>query len=164
MRKAFLPAAVVMICLSSLSAGKQKIIVRLREPLKAEVVKVRLPEVKNAKGETRDLETTLELGAKPKQEAPKTVEAALMLNMAVRSLGKNAVQVTLTLPNSGYVELLVLDFYGKQIATLLDGQLSSGIYSMKPYTLKSGDNNAIKFLTLRINGKLVMKRMLSKVR
>lgn len=145
-------------------AGKQKIIVRLREPLKAETVKIRLPEVKNVRGETRDLETRLDLGTKPKQDGPKIVEAALKLNMVVRSMGKGAVQVTLSLPNPGYVELVVLDFYGKHLSTLLSAQMSRGVYPLRAFTLKDGDHNGIKFMTLRINGKVAMKRMMTKVR
>jgi hypothetical protein len=164
MKKFIILSAVTLVCLSGAWAGKQKIIVRLREPLKAETIKIRLPEVKNAKGETRDLEARLDLGVKPKQEAPRTVEAALKLDMALRNLGKNAVQVTLTLPNPGYVEVMILDFYGKNLATLMAGNLTSGVYSLKPHVLKEGDLNGIKFMTLRINGKMVMKRMLTKVR
>lgn len=156
----------VLLLISAMAswAGKQKIIVRLREPLKAESVKIRLPEVKNARGETRDLETRLELGEKPKQEAPKGLDAVVKLNMLVRSVGKNAVQVTLSLPHPGYVELVILDFYGKNLATLLAGPMSAGVYPMKPFVFKDGDHNGIKFMTLRINGKVAMKRVMTKVR
>ena len=164
MKRHIILSALTLACISGAWAGKQKIIVRLREPLRAEQVTIRLPEVKNAKGETRDLEARLDLGAKPKQEAPRNVEAALKLDMAVRNLGKNAVQVTLSLPNPGFVEVMILDFYGKNLATLLAGNLSSGVYPLKPHVLKEGDLNGIKFMTLRINGKMVMKRMLTKVR
>jgi hypothetical protein len=164
MKRHIILSALTLACITGSWAGKQKIIVRLREPLKAETVKIRLPEVKNAKGETRDLETRLELGVKPKQEAPNAAAAALKLNMAVRSLGRNAVQVTLTLPNPGFVEVVILDFYGKNLATLLSGHMPSGVYPLKPFVLKEGDLNGIKFMTLRINGRMVMKRMMSKVR
>lgn len=156
--------ALLLISAMASWAGKQKIIVRLREPLKAESVKIRLPEVKNARGETRDLETRLELGVKPKQEAPKSVDAIVKLNMLVRPVGKNAVQVTLSLPNPGFVELVVLDFYGKNLATLLAGPMPAGIHPMKPFIFKDGDHNGIKFMTLRINGKVAMKRVMTKVR
>src|SRR5688572_10144848 len=109
MKRHIILSGLTLACISGSWAGKQKIIVRLREPLRAEQVTVRLPEVKNAKGETRDLEARLDLGAKPKQEAPRNVEAALKLDMAVRNLGKNAVQVTLSLPNPGFVEVMILD-------------------------------------------------------
>lgn len=157
-------AAALAVTISTAWAGKQKIIVRLREPLKAETVKIRLPEAKNLRGETRDLETQLELGAKPKQEAAAFIEPAIKLEMQVRSVGAGAVQVTLSLPNPGYVELVVLDFYGKHLSTLLAAQMSSGVYPLKAFALKDGDGNGIKFLTLRINGKVAMKRMLTKVR
>lgn len=159
-----LPAAILFASAWDIPAAKQKIIVRLREPLKAETVKIRLPEVKNGRGETRDLETRLELGEKPKQDAPKAAETALKLNLAVKSVARNAVQVTLTLPKAGYVELMVMDFYGKNLATLLEGHLPTGVYPLAPYVFKDGDHNGIKFMTLRINGKMAMKRVVTKVR
>jgi hypothetical protein len=164
MKRHIILSALTLACVTGSWAAKQKIIVRLREPLKAETVKIRLPEVKNAKGETRDLETRLELGAKPRQETPRNVEAALKLDMAVRNLGKSAVQVTLTLPNPGFVEVVILDFYGKNLATLLAAHMPSGVFPLKPFALKDGDHNGIKFMTLRINGTVVMKRMMTKVR
>jgi hypothetical protein len=165
MRKQILVLAAAMsISVPAVWAGKQKIIVRLREPLKAETVKIRLPETKNLKGETRDLEAQLELGNKPRQEAPKFVAPALKLDMMVRSVGKGAVQVTLTLPQPGYMELVVLDFYGKHLATLLAAQMTPGVYPLKAFDLKDGDGNGIKFMTLRINGKVALKRMMTKVR
>ena len=151
--------AALSISVPAVWAGKQKIIVRLREPLKAETVKIRLPETKNLRGETRDLETHLELGSKPK-----TVAQSLKLDMLIRPMGKGAVQVTLTLPQGGYMELVVLDFYGKQLATLLAAQMSPGVHPLKPFEFKDGDVNGITFMTLRINGKVALKRMMTKVR
>lgn len=145
-------------------AGKQKIIVRLREPLKAETVKIVVPELNNGRGEIRDLETKVELGGQAKTESPKTREATLKLDMVVRSIGKNAVQVTMTLPNPGYVEVVMMDFYGKNLATLFAGNLPQGNYPMRPFIMKDGDNNGIKFMTLRINGKVALKRVITKVR
>jgi hypothetical protein len=159
-----LPIAILLASAWGVPEAKQKIIVRLREPLKAETVKIRLPEVKNERGETRDLETRLELGDKPKPDASKAAVTALKLNLAVKSVGKNAVQVTLTLPQAGFVELMVMDFYGKNLATLLAGPMPPGVYPMAPYVFKDGDHNGIKFMTLRIGGKMAMKRVITKVR
>ncbi|HLP40686.1 MAG TPA: hypothetical protein VK465_04195 [Fibrobacteria bacterium] len=145
-------------------AGKQKIIVRLREPLRAEQVKIRMPEVKSARGETRDLETLLDLGGKREDVDAKSAEVVLKLNMEVRSTGKGAVQVTLTLPEAGYVEVAIMDFYGKHLATLLSGTLAAGVHPLKPFIFKDGDNNGIKFMTLKLNGKMAMKRVMTKVR
>jgi hypothetical protein len=145
-------------------AGKQKIIVRLREPLRAETVKIRLPEITNNRGETRDLETKLNLGVQIKTEAPKIQPTALKLNMVLRSVGTDAVQVLLTLPDPGFVEVVMMDFYGKSLATLFSGNLPVGPYTIRPYALKDGDNNGIKFMTLRINDKMVMKKVITKVR
>jgi hypothetical protein len=73
------------------------------------------------------------------------------------------VQVTLTLPTAGYVELSVMDFYGKRVATLVDGNLPAGTYPLRPVTLNNSDANGIKFLTLRINGKVALKKVITKV-
>jgi hypothetical protein len=158
-------AVLVLLTLVGYSgAGKQKIILRLREPLKAETVKITVPELNNGRGETRDLETKVELGGQAKTEAPKSHETFLKLDMVVRSVGKNGVQVTITLPNPGYVEVVMMDFYGKNLATLFAGNLTPAVYPMRPFIMKDGDNNGIKFMTLRINGKVVMKRVITKVR
>lgn len=151
-------------CVSLCSAGKQRIIVRLKDPLRPETVQIHAPGISNARGETRDLEAKIELGTAPKVEAPKVQESGLKLGMAVRNYGKGGVQVTLTLPTAGYIELSVMDFYGKHIATLIDGNLPSGIYPLRPVSLKDADVNGIKFLTLRINGKVALKKVVTKVR
>lgn len=157
-----LPAILVLASLTH--AGKQKIIIRLREPLRAETVQIKVPELTNGRGETRDLEAKVELGTQPKAETPKTVDKALKLDMAVRNFGKTGVQVTLTLPHPGYVELMVMDFYGKQVATLVDGNLPAGVYPLRPVTLQEAETNGIRFLTLRINGKVALKKVITKVR
>jgi hypothetical protein len=154
-----------ILMLASLSvAGKQKIILRLREPLRAETIQIKVPELSTGRGETRDLETKVELGTQPKAEAPKVQDKALKLNMLVRNFGKTGVQVTLTIPAAGYVTLEVMDFYGKQVAVLLDGNVPAGIHPLPPISLKDAESNGIKFLTLRINGKVALKKVISKVR
>ncbi len=156
--------ASLILLFSSSWAGKQRIIIKLRDPLKAEVIKIRLPEITNAKGETRDFETKLELGTAPKVETNKIQSVTLALNMVSRNIGDNGVQVTLTLPEAGFIEVEVMDFYGKTIASLFSGNLTSGNHPLDPYFLKDGDNNGIKFITLRINGKVALKKVLTKVR
>jgi hypothetical protein len=145
-------------------AGKQKIILRLREPLRAETVRIQVPELTNGHGETRDLETKVELGGQAKTDGPKAKEAGLQLGMQIRNVGKNGVQVILSLPNPAFVEVVMMDFYGKNLATLLAGNLTPGTYPLAPYSLKDGDNNGIKFMTLRINGKVALKKVITKVR
>jgi hypothetical protein len=153
-----------LLCAQLAWPGKQKIILRLREPLRAETVKIRIPELSNGKGETRDLETQLHLGGAAKSEAPKVQEKSLKLDMVLRPVGKNAVQVTLTLPEAGYVQLMILDFYGKNEGVLLDGPLTQGVYNLSPFMLKEGDHNGINFVTLKINDKVAMKKVMTKVR
>ena len=53
-------ALLVLLTVQFSPAGKQKIILRLRDPLKAETVKVLVPELTNGRGETRDLEAKVE--------------------------------------------------------------------------------------------------------
>jgi hypothetical protein len=154
----------VLIGANATWSGKQRIIVRLREPLRAETIKIRVPELSNGKGETRDLETQLQLGGPQRTEAPKLEQNNFKLNMVLRSVGKNAVQVTLTLPTPGYVQLMLLDFYGKNQGALLDGNMPAGIVSLPPIALKETDHNGISFLTLKINDKVVMKKVITKVR
>lgn len=164
----FKPMQVVLagtLILASLPlAGKQKIILRLREPLRAETIQIKVPELSNGRGETRDLETKVELGTQPKVESQKIQEKSLKLDMVVRNFGKTGVQVTLTVPNAGYVQLGVMDFYGKQVATLIEGNLPAGVYPLRPISLKDAESNGIKFLTLRINGKVALKKVITKVR
>jgi hypothetical protein len=163
-RGGFRGVLLVLACASICMAGKQRIIVRLKDPLRAETIQIHAPGISNARGETRDLEAKVELGAGPKVEAPKVEETGLKLGMAVRNYGKGGVQVTLTLPAAGYVELSVMDFYGKHVATLVDGNLPAGVYPLRPVSLKDADVNGIKFLTLRINGKVALKKVVTKVR
>jgi hypothetical protein len=156
---------ILLLAFASLcSAGKQRIIVRLKDPLRAETIQIHAPGISNGRGETRDLEAKVELGTGAKVEAPKVQESGLKLGMAVRNYGKGGVQVTLTLPTAGYVELSVMDFYGKHISTLVDGNLPAGVYPLRPVPMKDADVNGIKFLTLRINGKVALKKVVTKVR
>jgi len=162
-RNAMRGMAVLLACASLCPAGKQRIILKLKDPLKAETIQIHAPGISNGRGETRDLDAKVELGTGPKADAPLPQETGLKLGMSVRNFGKGGVQVTLTLPAAGYVELSVMDFYGKHVATLVDGNLPAGIYPLRPVSLKDGEANGIKFLTLRINGKVALKKVITKV-
>src|SRR5688500_4714810 len=76
-------AGVFLLGMTDAEAGKHRILVRLRDPLKAETVKIRLSEVKNLRGETRDLETTLDLRQNEKKEQVKTESPAFKLGMSL---------------------------------------------------------------------------------
>ncbi len=145
-------------------AGKQKLVIKLREPLRAETVKIRVSELSNGRGEIRDLESKVELGAQAKVEAPKIQAATLKLNMAVKRVGSQGVQVQLTLPKAGFAEVAMIDFYGKSLTTLFSGNLESGSFTLGPFPIKDGDNSGMKFVTLRLNGKMVLKKVMNKVR
>ncbi|MBW8890595.1 MAG: hypothetical protein JF616_22810 [Fibrobacteres bacterium] len=156
--------ACVLAMVSLCPAGKQRIILRLKDPLRAESIQIHAPGLSNGHGETRDLDAKVELGTAARSDAPAIQDAGLKLGMSVHNYGKSGVQVTLTLPTAGYVELSVMDFYGKRVATLVDGNLPAGIYPLRPVTLNNSDANGIKFLTLRINGKVALKKVITKVR
>lgn len=159
------PFLAAVLLASGLAWGaKQKIILRLREPLRAEAVKIKVPELSTAKGETRDLETLLQLGGVPKPETKTVTQQAMKLNMLLRSVGKNSVQVTLLLPQPGYVQIFLLDFYGKNQGTILDGPMPAGAHVLNPVPLKDGEHHGINFLTLKLNGKVAMKKVMTKVK
>jgi len=159
---ACVPALLLLVSLCP--AGKQRIILRLKDPLRAETIQIHAPGISNGHGETRDLDAKVELGGSAQPDAPKVQDAGLKLGMSVHNYGKSGVQVTLTLPTAGYIELSVMDFYGKHVATLVDGNLPAGIYPLRPVMLNNSDANGIKFLTLRINGKVELKKVITKVR
>ena len=152
--------AMVSLC----PAGKQRIILRLKDPLRAESIQIHAPGLSNGHGETRDLDAKVELGTSAHTDAVQVQEGGLKLGMLVHNYGKGGVQVTLTLPTAGYVELSVMDFYGKHVASLVDGNLPVGVYPLRPVTFNNSDANGIKFLTLRINGKVALKKVITKVR
>ena len=156
--------ACVLAMVSLCPAGKQRIILRLKDPLRAESIQIHAPGLSTGHGETRDLDAKVELGASTRTDAPTVQDVGLKLGMSVHNYGKSGVQVTLTLPTAGYVELSVMDFYGKHVATLVDGNLPAGIYPLRPVMLNNSDANGIKFLTLRINGKVALKKVITKVR
>ena len=145
-------------------SGKQKLVIKLREPLRAETVKIRVSELSNGQGEIRDLETKVELSTQAKPETQKIQAAALKLDMTVRTVGSQGVQVKLTLPTPGFVEVVMMDFYGKSLSTLFSGNLSSGGHAIGPFPVKVSDNGGMKFMTLRINGKMVLKKVMNKVK
>lgn len=145
-------------------SGKQKIVIRLREPLRAESIKIRVPQLANSGVGAHDLEAKLELGPEIKVAPPKEQVQTLKLNLDLKTLGTNGVQVTLTLPDPGFVEVVVMDFYGKNLATLVAQEKTRGIYLLPPYFPKDLDHNGIKFVTLKLNGKMVLQKTISKVR
>jgi hypothetical protein len=160
-RNGFL-AAVLLVSLGW--SGKQKLVIKLREPLRAETVKIRVSELSNGRGEIRDLETKVELRTQAKPETQKIQAAALKLDMTVRTVGSQGVQVNLTLPTPGFVEVVMMDFYGKSLSTLFSGNLPSGGHAIGPFPVKVSDNGGMKFMTLRINGKMVLKKVMNKVK
>jgi hypothetical protein len=154
----------VLALISLCPAGKQRIILRLKDPLRAETIQVHASGLSNGRGETRDLDAKADLGGAVRTDAPKVQNDGLKLGLSLHNYGKAGVQVTLTLPTAGYVELSVMDFYGKRVATLIDGNLPAGVYPLRPVSLNNSDANGIKFLTLRINGKVALKKVITKVR
>ena len=120
-------ATVVLVLLTLVGyseAGKQKIILHLREPLKAETVKIVVPGVEERPRRNPGSGNQGRIGRTSQDRSPQNPETTLKLDLAVRSIGKNGVQVTMTLPNPGFVEVVMMDFYGKSLATLFAGNLA----------------------------------------
>lgn len=144
-------------------AEKQTIILKLKQPLRSEVVKIRIPSTLNAKGERRDLETVLPLGpGSTGKEAQAKSEIAEKLSLAfqVKQLGKNSLLIRFTLPTAGYVEVQLLDLYGKTLATVAAENYSKGSHILPPLPYRESEQNGVRFLALKIDGKMVKKQML----
>jgi hypothetical protein len=142
--------------------AKQRIILQLKQPLRAENTTLHLSEISTIQGEMRDLETPIELGpvavvAKAEEE---NTEFSLQLNVKDSRYG---IEVTFVLPKPARVELLILDFYGKNLGTLAEGVYEKGIYPISVDKEKLGDPNGIQFVALKLDGKIVRKKMLTKV-
>lgn len=148
-------------------AEKQTVILKLKQPLRAETVKIRLPSTVNAKGERRDLETVLELGSHSsgnETQAKSEASEKLALAFQVKALGKNSLLIRFTLPVAGYVEVQMLDFYGKTLATVAADNYSKGPHILPPLPYRESEQNGVRFLALKIDGKMAMQQMLPQVK
>ena len=146
--------------------GKQRVILQLREPLRPYPVEIVLPGVTNAHGETRDVKTALNLGdssALENFDKPKGIPDALSLDMSVVHSGGRSLSVRITLPQAAFVEVFLMDLYGKNLGTLLESQCPRGELFLRPYAFKENESGGLVFLAMRVNGKIAMKRAISQV-
>ncbi len=162
MKLSGLGAFVLFACVTAFG-GKQKVVVILSEPLRAENVQILLPEMTSVRGEVRDLEKTLWLGEPVREDRPAEPEPKQSLELKIRTAGRQNAQVTLVLPHPGYVELSLRDFYGKNLETVAEGQFQSGQFHFSMRSLADDEKQGIRFLTLKLNGRVVLKKVLSRV-
>jgi hypothetical protein len=151
----------------SAEAGKQKILLQLREPLRPAAVEIVLPAVTNARGETRDAKAVLNLGdsaALPVVKPRHVKDDVLELDMTVERAGQQSLAVRITLPQSAFVEVFLMDVYGKNLGTLLSAQCPRGELFLKPNVLKEKESGGLRFLAMRINGKIAIQRVLPQVK
>ncbi len=146
-------------------AGKQRLILQIREPMRNGHVSVTLPAVTNAKGEIRDLksawtgDSTLAEGQNDKGESA----GDLVLDMAVTPVGRNALEVFITLPEAAFVELFLLDHNGKVLGTLLAAQLPRGVRQPIMVALRDKESGGPGILAMRV-GKKTIQRLFSQVK
>ncbi len=155
------------LCVSSALAGKQTLVLRLKQPLKAEETKVRISGAQNERGERRDLETVLPLGpAKNQSETHAGNVAAedLSLDLTARRLGKSSILVGFTLPTPSNVEIVLLDSYGKTLATLTNEPYTKGSHLLPPFPYHESEQNGMRFIALKLNGKIPLRVMLPQVK
>jgi hypothetical protein len=148
-------------------ATQQTLVLKLKQPLRAEAVKVRVPGAQNQRGERRDLETVIDLGPTQIAANPKTDDAAadvLTLGLNARVLGKSSLLVSFTLPKAGFVEIALLDFYGKTVATVTADPFLKGRHVLPPFPFQQSEQNGVRFLSLSIDGKVALRKMLPQVK
>ncbi len=144
------------------SSAKQKIILHLKQPLRAENTVLRLGEITARTGATHDLEKVIILSSEELPKEIEAIESKFDLALNVKPLNKGYV-IDLTLPKSGNVVLQLMDFYGKNLATILEGNFERGSHSVMLDQDKMGDPNGIQFIALKLDGKIVLRKVLTKV-
>ncbi len=152
-----------LLAYATVFGGKQKVVVILKEPLRAENVEIRLPELTSARGEVRDLEKTLWLGEPLREDRAVEAVAKKSLDLKIQATGRQGAQITLVLPDAGYVELTLRDFYGKNLQSIAEGQFQAGTFSYQMRSSTEEEKQGIRFLTLKVDGRVVLKKVLTRV-
>jgi hypothetical protein len=163
----FLLGLLIALGFSHAYAGKQTLVLKLKQPLRAEEVKVRVPGAQNARGERRDLEAVIALGpSQPGKNA--RIDSSkidnLSLDLTARRLGRNSLLVGFTLPGPANVEIVLLDLYGKAMATLVSEPFPKGHHLLPPFPFRDSDQNGVHFLALKLNGKIALRKVLPQVK
>jgi hypothetical protein len=158
-----LAMALVGMVPSPFAAGKQTLVLKLKQPLRPERVKVRVPSVNTLQGERRDLEILLPLGSAP---APKDIIKSsnqvevLTLGLNVKHLGKNTLLIGFTLPKASTIEVVLLDSYGKTLALVASGSFGRGKHMLPTFSYPASDQNGLRILALKIEGAIVLHERL----
>lgn len=148
-------------------AGEQTLVLKLKQPLRAEAVKVRVPGAQTLRGERRDLETIIPLApitAGPGDKVDESASEVLTLGLNARVLGKNSLLIQFTLPKAGFVEISLLDVYGKKLAIVTADPFARGRHVLPPFPFQQSEQNGVRFLSLSIDGKVALRKMLPQVK
>ncbi len=143
------------------ASGEGKLVIRLMEPLREEKVTIRLFESRFADGSLSDLESILDLSGEAK-----TTDSINSGGKSRPSLvfDRSAGSIQVYLPRQGRIELDLLDLYGKKIRTLLEGNVAAGEHGVVLQDEDKPDRHGVRFVQLKIDGKLVERRMIAQVR
>lgn len=148
-------------------AGEQTLVLKLKQPLRAESVKVRVPGAQTLRGERRDLETVIPLApitTGPGDKVDESASEVLTLGLNARVLGKNSLLIHFTLPKAGFVEISLLDVYGKKLAVVVADPYTKGRHVLPPFPFQQSEQNGVRFLSLSIDGKVALRKMLPQVK
>lgn len=156
---------VVCVAVSAVSAGKQRLVVQVAKPLDAEAIEIVLPAVQNQRGEIRDVSASLVLGDESARLIQTKSESGSEKTMTftAKTVGRNQMQVAFELPEAAYVEILLMDMYGKILGKLLDAPCPKGEMVLAPFELKQGEGGGMKVVALKVNGKVAKKHLISQV-
>ena len=146
-------------------SGKQRLILQIREPLRPTATELVLPATINSKGEVRDLKLQIQLGdstgaIKVVQDPNASIPG---LEMTVVSEGRRTYLIRLHLPQPAFVEVDLMDMHGKNLGVLFTGQCTKTEMSWRQ-VFKEKDPGGLRILAMKVNGKMVVKRVLPQVK
>lgn len=147
-------------------AGRQFLILGISEPLREENIPIRVPGVvKAAGGKVEDLTYLLALAPSLLEKpAGPAGEGPVRLGLKVRFADPEQLDLLLSLPRPGHFQIWVLDFYGKETALLGEGRAERGMHSLQYPAPKQHSGNGIRFLALKLDGRIVFKQALARVK
>jgi hypothetical protein len=145
-------------------AGKQRLVLQLREPLTDTAARITVPAA-NVRGEIRDLTAGGRAADSSRSEGvrEKARVAGNALDLAVKTAGGNRLQISVTLPEAAFVELFLMDHNGKNLGTLLAARLPGGASPPITVALKENESGGPGILAMRV-GKKTLQRLFTQVR
>jgi len=146
-------------------AGKQTLILQLREPLRAGPSELIVPAVTNFKGEVRDLRISVQFGDTlgESKEIQESASSSPGVDMTVTSVGRRSFLIKLSLQQPAMVEIVLMDIYGKNLGVLFAGQCTLREMSWK-HVFKEKDPGGLRILAMKVDGKIAVKRVLPQVK